>query len=109
MGKNDGWIPMNKNLWSPSFVLFFAGFGNFLLLAFYLLIDVWKVAQFRPLAALGMNSLLVYLLSESFSQLLPQPMSGPTRYEAFFNSCWYVALMTLFAMWLKHRGIFVNL
>eukprot|EP00929_Paragymnodinium_shiwhaense_P071485 TRINITY_DN36331_c0_g2_i1.p1 TRINITY_DN36331_c0_g2~~TRINITY_DN36331_c0_g2_i1.p1 ORF type:complete len:1010 (-),score=172.99 TRINITY_DN36331_c0_g2_i1:203-3232(-) len=107
--KNDGLIPMNKNLWSISFILFFAGFGNWLLLLFYLLTDVHQVAEFRPLAALGMNSLCVYLLSESFIDTLPQPFPGPTRYATFANSCWYVFLFALFAMFLRRRKIFINL
>eukprot|EP00927_Polykrikos_kofoidii_P036239 TRINITY_DN30607_c0_g1_i1.p1 TRINITY_DN30607_c0_g1~~TRINITY_DN30607_c0_g1_i1.p1 ORF type:complete len:1019 (-),score=129.13 TRINITY_DN30607_c0_g1_i1:113-3169(-) len=107
--KNGGPIPMNKNIWSPSFVIFFAGIANLLLLAFYVLIDIFEVAQFSPLMALGMNSLAVYLMSEAFADLLPQPFPGPTRYEACANSCWFVAGMTLFAIWLKNRKIFINL
>ncbi|KAJ8317982.1 hypothetical protein KUTeg_003073 [Tegillarca granosa] len=46
--QNDGWIPINKNLWSLSFVLCLSGMG-FILLAFcYLTIDEWKVWNGAP-------------------------------------------------------------
>jgi predicted acyltransferase len=55
-------FPINKNLWSSSFVLHCAGWSLLFLALFYLLIDVW---QFRCWAffftVIGMNSILIYL------------------------------------------------
>lgn len=55
-------FPINKNLWSSSFVLHCAGFSLVLLSLFYLIIDVW---QFRRWAfvfvVVGSNSILIYL------------------------------------------------
>ena len=42
LGKqNGGWIPVNKNLWSLSFVLLLAGFAFIVLTALHVLVD-WK-------------------------------------------------------------------
>jgi predicted acyltransferase len=55
-------FPINKNLWSSSFVLHCAGLSLLLLSLFYLLIDVW---QFRAwtlfFVVIGSNSILAYL------------------------------------------------
>jgi predicted acyltransferase len=55
-------FPINKNLWSSSFVLHCAGYSLLLLSLFYLVIDVW---QFRAWAfvfvVIGSNSILIYM------------------------------------------------
>jgi predicted acyltransferase len=55
-------FPINKNLWSSSFVLHCAGYSLLLLSLFYLVIDVW---QFRNWAmvfvVVGSNSILIYM------------------------------------------------
>ena len=55
-------FPINKNLWSSSFVLNCAGWSLLLLSLFYLVVDVW---QFRKgtlfFTVIGANSILVYM------------------------------------------------
>ena len=55
-------FPINKNLWSSSFVLHCAGWSLLLLSLFYLVVDVW---QFRKgtlfFTVIGANSILVYM------------------------------------------------
>ena len=55
-------FPINKNLWSSSFVLNCAGWSLLLLSLFYLVIDVW---QFRRgtlfFTVIGSNSILIYM------------------------------------------------
>lgn len=51
--QNGGWIPINKNLWSLSFVLVMGGSGMWLLSLLYALLDVvgiWNGAPFVRLA-----------------------------------------------------------
>jgi len=56
-------FPINKNLWTSSFVMFAGGMSLLLLALFYLIIDVW---QFRRWAfffvVIGMNSITIYML-----------------------------------------------
>lgn len=64
-----GWLwgsvfPINKNLWSSSFVLWTAGLSAMLLACFYLVIDVWgrdRVAFF--FVVIGQNAITIYLLN----------------------------------------------
>lgn len=58
--KNDGVIPLNKNLWSLSFVLLMAGFGFISLTIFYWLIDIWRVWDGAPFRYVGLNSIFIY-------------------------------------------------
>ena len=56
--KDGGFIPLNKNLWSTSFVSVNAGIGLIGTSICYILIDVYKVWSGAPFIWLGMNSIL---------------------------------------------------
>lgn len=58
-------FPINKRLWSSSFVLFVGGWSLIFLSVFYLVIDVggWQKWAF-PFVLIGVNSILIYLASE---------------------------------------------
>ena len=58
--QNDGPIPVNKNLWSLSFVLVTSCFAFILLSLLYLVIDVKKLWKGQPFFYAGMNSILLY-------------------------------------------------
>ncbi|MEZ6045816.1 MAG: DUF5009 domain-containing protein [Planctomycetaceae bacterium] len=55
-------FPINKNLWTSSFVLVTVGWSLMFLALFYLVIDVWKI-RFWTLffVVIGANSLFIYL------------------------------------------------
>lgn len=55
-------FPINKNLWSSSFVLYCAGWSLLLLAAFYLVIDVWRIRRWTFFfVVIGSNSILIYM------------------------------------------------
>jgi len=54
--ENGGFIPLNKNLWSPSFVLALAGVSYGALAAFFVTIDVFRSWSGAPFRYPGMNS-----------------------------------------------------
>ena len=56
--KNDGWIPVNKNLWSLSFILTTACFAMFLLAVLYFLIDVVNIWTGTPFHYPSVNSIV---------------------------------------------------
>ena len=60
----DRWCPLNKSLWSSSYVVFTAGAAAVALGGCYWLIDVrgWR-RWARPLEAYGTNALVAYVLS----------------------------------------------
>lgn len=66
-----GWLwgltfPLNKNLWTSSYVLYAAGYALLVLAAVYWLIDLKrvKVTWAQPFRWLGTNPLLAYCLSQ---------------------------------------------
>lgn len=66
---NDGFIPINKNLWSLSYVLVTTGFAFFLLSVFYVVIDVKKFWTGKPLTFAGMNAIIMYIGSELLGRM----------------------------------------
>jgi len=58
--QNDGFVPVNKNLWSISFVLVTSCFAFILLSVLYVVIDVKKLWKGQPFFYAGMNSILLY-------------------------------------------------
>jgi len=65
-----GWLwnpefPINKRLWSSSFVLYVGGWSMIFLSVFYLIIDVAGLKKWAiPFVWIGTNSILIYLCSE---------------------------------------------
>ena len=58
-------FPINKNLWSSSFVLNCAGWSLLLLSLFYLVIDVWKFRKGTIFfTVIGANSILIYMVPQ---------------------------------------------
>lgn len=57
-------FPINKNLWTSSFVLFAGGWSLLLLALFYLVIDVAGYKKWAfPFVVIGLNSITVYMLN----------------------------------------------
>lgn len=62
-----GWLwglvfPVNKNIWTTSFVLFAGGWSMLLFALFYYIIDVLQFKKWSmPLVWLGCNSILIYM------------------------------------------------
>ena len=57
-------IPVNKQLWTSSFVLVAGGWSAMLLGVFYLLIDVWNLTTWAtPFVWIGMNAIAMYLIA----------------------------------------------
>jgi predicted acyltransferase len=58
----DLFFPINKNMWTSSFVLFAGGWSVLLLALFYLIIDVAGYKKWSmPFVWIGMNSILIYM------------------------------------------------
>jgi len=58
-------FPINKRLWSSSFVLFVGGWCMLFLSVFYLIIDVAGYKKWTfPFMLIGVNSILIYLAAE---------------------------------------------
>jgi predicted acyltransferase len=58
-------FPINKRLWTSSFVLFVGGWSAILLSVFYFIIDVAGYKKWAfPFILIGVNSILIYLAAE---------------------------------------------
>jgi predicted acyltransferase len=67
----DIWLPINKNLWTPSYSIFMAGWANVCLAMFYWIIDVKGYSKWStPFVIYGMNAIAVFVLSGIVGRLL---------------------------------------
>ncbi|HEY1628469.1 MAG TPA: hypothetical protein VGF52_01350, partial [Tepidisphaeraceae bacterium] len=65
------WMPINKRLWSPSYVVFTAGLAMLSLGLLIWLIDVRGYRRWaKPLTIVGMNAIVLYALSEGLEDFL---------------------------------------
>lgn len=116
-----GWLwnidfPINKNLWTSSFVCFVGGFSTLGLGIFYGIIDAagWKAWAF-PFVVIGMNSITIYFAQRliSFKSItgfffqdainrLPETWREPLSAACYVLVCW------LFLFFLYKRKIFLK-
>lgn len=95
-------LPINKHLWSGSFVALTAGMAFLFLTAFYVVIDLWGFSRWAFFfKVIGMNSLAIYLgyrfidfnkssrlLFEGMYQHLPEPWHDVMNALGAFGLVW---------------------
>jgi predicted acyltransferase len=66
------WFPINKKLWTSSYVLFAAGFALVCLALCYWATDIkrWRGPWTKPFLVFGRNSITLYVLAWLFAELL---------------------------------------
>lgn len=69
--RDQGFIPVNKNLWSLSYVTTLACFAYVALVLVYYTVDVKRWWSGAPFYYPGMNSILVYVGHEVFEEYFP--------------------------------------
>lgn len=109
---NDGLIPINKNLWSLSFVLVTTSFAFLLLSILYIIIDVKKYWSGSPLTFAGMNAILMYIGSELLGRMYPfyWHFDGTnTHFMYLLANVWNAAAWNLVAYYLYLRNFFFTL
>ena len=113
------WMPLNKKIWSPSFVLVLCGLGTLLLCAIYYLVDeknIWTRSGF--FRAFGTNAIYCYVMGHVVAWI----MDGSGFHHWYATSCastspWLsfayavacVLLVWLSVLPLQRRGIFLKL
>ena len=83
---SGGLIPLNKNLWSLSFILCMAGLAFILLTICYYLIDRLNVWAGWPFIYVGMNSIAIYTIHEIFSEFFPASFKNDGTHEMILIS-----------------------
>ena len=119
-------FPINKALWTSSFVLVTAGWALLILGLIYYVTDVRGVVWGRVFGYAGANALILYFLSSFFSKVFGSIPVGDTSlhgylYESIFvhdfmppelSSLLYALVLVAFYLilgtWLYKRGVFVK-
>ncbi len=119
-------FPINKALWTSSFVLVTAGWALVLLAVIYYITDVRGVTWGRVFSYAGANALILYFLSSFTSKVLGSIRVGETSlhgylYQTLFvhdflppelSSLLYALVVVAFYLalgtWLYRRGFFVK-
>lgn len=80
-------FPINKNLWTSSYVVFTAGTALLVFGALYWAIDVkgWRGLWHRPLVVYGMNALAVFVASGMLSKTLGRIRIGGTEGTSLYG------------------------
>jgi predicted acyltransferase len=79
-----GWFPVNKALWTSSYVLLTAGMAAQLLAFCYWVIDIkGHRAWAKPFLIFGTNALIVYFLAELFSAISSLVPVGDTDLKSY--------------------------
>ena len=111
------WIPINKPLWSASYVFYTAGWASFVLALLIYLVDVRGFENlFFPFKALGMNALALFLLSGLLIKINwayigwnYSAVFGQNEFTSLIFAVLYMALHLAIAVVLYRRKIFIKL
>jgi len=92
-------FPINKNLWSSSFVLLCAGCSLILLSMFYLVIDVWRLRAWAFFfVVIGSNSILIYMAQRfiDFEYTAKALFGGALQYTGPYNALtWAISVVAV--------------
>lgn len=94
----DIWMPINKNLWTSSYVVLMAGWSLICLATFYWLIDVkgWS-AWSKPFVMFGMNAIAAFVFSGIIGRIIglwkvSKPDGTLTSLKSYFFETVYLAI-----------------
>jgi heparan-alpha-glucosaminide N-acetyltransferase len=111
------WIPFVKQLCTASFMLYSLGWVLFMLIGFYIVIEVLGYRKWTfPLVVVGMNSIFIYFVSEVLFRWLDGAVGVFTFHYHFIGKLAPVAQATTVLLvmwyacyWLYNRKIFFKL
>ena len=109
-------FPVNKALWSPSFVLVVGGYSFALFALFYWIIDVKGRSRWSFFfRVIGMNSITIYVAQRivPFRGIRDFFFGGlaaqlPAEIGAIVLSLGYIAICWLFLLFLHRKGVFLK-
>lgn len=109
-------FPINKNLWTSSFVCFVGGLSLLLFSIFYLIIDVWNYTKWTKFfVIIGVNSITIYLAHRIIDfEVAAKFLFGglialfPQNWFEFLGATAYVAAGWIFLYFLYKKKIFLK-
>lgn len=113
----NGVMPVNKRLWSSSYVMVAGGWSCLLLALFYLVIDGWKLKWIGwPLAVIGANAIFIYF---TFAIVDWRYTSGhifggfiewaPNLWQPLLLNLGVIVLEWMLLAWLYRKRIFIRI
>lgn len=116
-----GWLwdmqfPVNKELWTSSFVLVTVGWSAILLAVFYAIVDVLSFQRWAyPFVIIGANSIIIYLASSlvNWTFISKSVFGGviaavPAAWQPLIAVFALLAVQLLVLHWMYKRRIFVS-
>ncbi|XP_077352550.1 heparan-alpha-glucosaminide N-acetyltransferase [Festucalex cinctus] len=110
--RDEGFIPVNKNLWSLSYVTCMGSLSFLLLAGMYLITDVLGWWGGQPFIYPGMNSILVYVGHSLLGFYFPfswEMRFQENHWEWLFQSLWGTALWVIIAYVLYRKKFFLKI
>lgn len=111
------WVPINKPLWSVSYVFYTAGWAMFVMAFLMYVIDIKGVTKpFFPFQALGMNPLAMFVLSGLLAKSLSRffhwnsaAVFGANEWMSLLYAFLFMLVHLLVAVLLYKKKIFIKL
>ncbi|XP_037936630.1 heparan-alpha-glucosaminide N-acetyltransferase-like [Teleopsis dalmanni] len=110
--KEDGLIPINKNLWSLSFVFITSSLAFVMLSVFYFIIDIKHWWTGFPFVEAGKNAIIMYVGHTIMHKLLPWHWrigAMNTHFVLLLESVWNTLLWIAIALYLNHKKFYYSL
>lgn len=112
----DTVFPINKNIWTSSFVLLTVGWSFLLLALFYGIIDVLKIRKWTLFfIVIGMNSIVIYMIDDfiDFGYTANALFGGllsflPEDWAAIGKPVTYIAVLWAFMYYLYKKKLFLK-
>lgn len=108
--KEYGIVPVNKNLWSLSYVLVTSSFAFVLFAGLYALVDWAKVWSGNPVRYAGLNSILLYVGHELTEGIFPFGWTpvGHSHEEHLLMNLWGASLWGFIAYICHKKRIYIS-
>ena len=111
---NDGIIPINKNLWSLSYLTITASLAFFLISLVYYLVDVknWGDDVWTIFLYPGMNAIVLYVGHQIFHKMWPFHWSFSvmnTHFILLLENLYTVVIWILISHYLYHKKMFYSI
>lgn len=109
--RDDGPIPINKQLWSLSYVFVTSGMAFILQTFLFLIVDILRKWGGRPFFYPGMNAIFIYVGHELFKNTFPFAWIPVYETHAvyLFMNLWGTFLWVAISIFMYKRNIFLSI
>ncbi|KAF0701265.1 Aste57867_8259 [Aphanomyces stellatus] len=107
---DDGPIPINKKMWSLSFVLAVSGLANVILGLLYVVVDKVGFWKGTPFMQAGMNAIALYVGHEVMGEHVPfgWDRDGGSKTQNTLSNLGGAICWVIIAVWMHKKKIFIT-